>query len=156
MDRFEALRPLLSDIRPGHLWTGRLELWAIIETIEDWIATNGLDFEAVALRDYFRSLPATSYTREQCSSQYPLSVLKFTGQPGGGSGCVAGRLDEPILIFFAWKFIYLYIAILAPQRVEELNDWHIEGFIVTRTIRHAWLTIHRKLRFVGVFWIRLR
>jgi hypothetical protein len=68
MDRFEALRPLLSDIRPGHLWTERLDLWSIIETIEDWIATNGLDFEAVALRDYFRSLPATRYTREQCTA----------------------------------------------------------------------------------------
>ena len=53
MDRFEALRPLLSDIRPGHLWTGRLELWSIIETIEDWIATNGLD------KLFSREAPAT-------------------------------------------------------------------------------------------------
>jgi hypothetical protein len=68
MGRFEALRPMLSDFRPGHLWTGRLELWSIIETIDDWISANGLDFEAVALRDYFRSLPATSYTREPCTA----------------------------------------------------------------------------------------
>ena len=27
---------------------------------------NGLDFEAVALRGYFQSLPAAHYSREQC------------------------------------------------------------------------------------------
>jgi hypothetical protein len=62
----QNILPLLADGRPGHLWTGRLELVTLISRIDQWMRDNGMDFEAIALRDDFKAMPASRYTAAQC------------------------------------------------------------------------------------------
>jgi hypothetical protein len=67
MDAYERnVQPFLSDGRTGHIWSGRFNLIGLIEFIDDWMDENGMDIEAVALRDAFKAMPAAKYSCHQC------------------------------------------------------------------------------------------
>ena len=73
----ENVLPFLSDGRPGQLWSGRLNLVGMIERIDDWMAENGMDFEAIALRNEFKAMPASKYTVQQCIAALKEETAKW-------------------------------------------------------------------------------
>lgn len=84
MDLFQKIQPMFTDPRPGHVWTGRLELAGIVQRIEGWMrddCTNLIEFsEASKLLDYFRSLPHARYTVEECAAALKEETEKWTGK----------------------------------------------------------------------------
>jgi hypothetical protein len=78
MDHYrQKVLPFLQDGRPGHLWTGRLELLGLIETLDDWMFEHGMDFEAASLRADFKAMPAANYTVPQCLTALKQETAKW-------------------------------------------------------------------------------
>ncbi len=81
MDTYrEKVLPMVSDGRPGHIWTGRLELVGLIERIDAWMDQNGMDIEAVALRDEFKAMPHARYSAAQCIDALKEETARWAGR----------------------------------------------------------------------------
>ncbi|MBN8907800.1 MAG: hypothetical protein J0H19_15585 [Rhodospirillales bacterium] len=80
MDTYRStVLPMVSDGRPGHIWTGRLEMAGLIEQIDAWMDRNGMDIEAVALRDEFKAMPHAKYSVAECIEALKAETKRWTG-----------------------------------------------------------------------------
>lgn len=84
MEVFQRILPLFNDPRPGHCWTGRLELQGLIERLTDAEKAPAADLvermEASELREYLVNLPAAQYTFDECIKALREETLKFQGK----------------------------------------------------------------------------
>ena len=71
---------LTCEQRPGHIWTGRLNMAGLISDIDRWLDANGNDIEIVELRDYIRSTPHGQYSHQQCVEALHLETRKYRGE----------------------------------------------------------------------------
>lgn len=90
MDVFtDKVQPLLTDHKPGHIWTGRLELQGIIEKIKNWQASDDARcadlFDQAASRElleFFCELPSAKFTWEECVAGLKAETMKWTNGRG--------------------------------------------------------------------------